>query len=153
MQHFENGIRRTFKRNNLEFKEDWIIDGFSKYDEAPEIYNILKEKELDIVISMNDAIAIGIIHAAQEDGKVVPDDMEVLSCANTRLVHMSRPTVSSVRTPLYDIGAVGMRLLTKYMKNEEVDEPNVILPHAIDYRDSTKWIKEFKKHTKIHRDN
>lgn len=138
MQHFENGIRRTFERNNLEFKDDWIIDGFSKYEEAPEIYNILKEKDLDIVISMNDAIAVGIIQAAQEDGLNVPEDMEVLSCANTRLVHMSRPTVSSVRTPLYDIGAVGMRLLTKYMNNEEVTEPNVILPHAIDYRGSTK---------------
>lgn len=138
MYHFERGIRRSFERNNLEFKDEWVIDGFSKYDEAPEIYKILKEKDLDIVISMNDAIAIGIIHAAQEDGKNVPEDMEVLSCANTRLVHMSRPTLSSVRTPLYDIGAVGMRLLTKYMNGEAVNHPDVILPHYIDYRGSTK---------------
>ena len=47
---------------------------------------------------------------------------------------MVRPKLSSVIQPLYDIGAVGMRLLTKYMNEEEIEEPNVILPHRIEYR-------------------
>lgn len=50
---------------------------------------------------------------------------------------MVRPQLTSVVLPLYDIGAVAMRLLTKYMNKEEVDEQNVILPHRIELRDSS----------------
>ena len=35
---------------------------------------------------------------------------------------LSRPTLTCVDTPVYDIGAVSMRLLTKYMLEETLDE-------------------------------
>lgn len=50
---------------------------------------------------------------------------------------MVRPTLSTVVQPMYDIGAVAMRLLTKFMNKEEVDEQNVVLPHRIIERNST----------------
>lgn len=67
-----------------------------------------------------------------------PKDIQVVSFNNTRLVEMVRPQLSSVIQPLYDIGAVGMRLLTKYMNNEDIENPNVILPHKIQYRGTTR---------------
>ena len=51
---------------------------------------------------------------------------------------MVRPTLTTVVQPMYDIGAVAMRLLTKYMNKEEVEENTVILPHRIIKRNSTK---------------
>jgi LacI family transcriptional regulator len=51
---------------------------------------------------------------------------------------MVRPQLTSVVQPLYDIGAVAMRLLTKLMNKESVDEQIVVLPHRIEERDSTK---------------
>ena len=41
---------------------------------------------------------------------------------NTRLTLMVRPQLTTIVQPLYDIGAVAMRLLTKFMNKEEVDE-------------------------------
>ena len=40
--------------------------------------------------------------------------------------------------PLYDIGAVSMRLLTKLMNKEEVEEKTITLPYGIAQRNSTK---------------
>jgi LacI family transcriptional regulator len=51
---------------------------------------------------------------------------------------MVRPTLSTVVQPMYDIGAVAMRLLTKLMNKETVEEQTVVLPHRIQFRDSTK---------------
>ncbi len=51
---------------------------------------------------------------------------------------MVRPTLTTVVQPMYDIGAVAMRLLTKFMNKENVDEQNVVLPHQIVKRNSTK---------------
>ena len=74
------------------------------------------------------------MYSAQDAGVKVPEDLQIISFNNTRLVEMVRPQLSSVIQPLYDIGAVGMRLLTKYMNDEEIENPNVILPHRIEYR-------------------
>ena len=86
----------------------------------------------------SDELAIGIIHGAQDAGKNVPADIEVISFENSKLARMVRPQLSSVVLPLYDIGAVAMRLLTKLMNKEEVEQQNVILPHRIEMRDSVK---------------
>lgn len=90
------------------------------------------------MLCISDEQAIGIVHAAQDDGKVIPDDLQVISFNNTRLVKMVRPKLSSVMQPLYDIGAVGMRLLTKYMNDEPIEDQKVVLPYRIEYRGTTK---------------
>lgn len=90
------------------------------------------------VFAANDEMAIGAIHAAQDAGLQVPRDLEVIGHDNIRLVEMVRPRLTSVVQPMYDIGAVAMRLLTKYMNNEQVDEHVVLLPHRIEHRESTR---------------
>ena len=91
-------------------------------------------------------MALGVIHAAQDAGLNVPTDVEVLGFDNTRLALMVRPRLSTVVQPMYDIGAVAMRLLTKYMNKEKVEDHTVILPHRIQFRDST---GKYKKLTAI----
>ena len=56
-----------------------------------------------------------------------------------RFLHVKKnKAVDTVVQPMYDIGAVAMRLLTKYMNKEKVEDHTVILPHRIQFRDSTK---------------
>ncbi|RCT79277.1 catabolite control protein A, partial [Enterococcus faecium] len=43
-----------------------------------------------------------------------------------------------ITQPLYDLGAVSMRLLTKMMNKEEVEEKTIILPYGIEEKGSTK---------------
>lgn len=83
-------------------------------------------------------MALGVIHGAQDRGVRIPDELEVVGFDNTRLATMVRPKLTTVVQPMYDIGAVAMRLLTKYMNKEHVDNHIVVLPHRIEYRDSTK---------------
>ena len=83
-------------------------------------------------------MALGIIHSAQDQGVRIPDQLEVVGFDNTRLATMVRPRLTTVVQPMYDIGAVAMRLLTKYMNKENVENHIVVLPHRIEYRDSTK---------------
>ena len=86
----------------------------------------------------SDEMALGVVHGAEDKGFVIPEDFEVITSDNTRLSLMVRPQLTTIVQPLYDIGAVAMRLLTKLMNKEEVDELTVILPHRIEKRNSTK---------------
>jgi len=83
-------------------------------------------------------MALGVVHGAEDKGYSIPEDFEVISSDNTRLSLMVRPQLTTIVQPLYDIGAVAMRLLTKLMNKETVDEQTVILPHRLEYRQSTK---------------
>ena len=71
-------------------------------------------------------------------GVSVPQDFELFTSNNTKLAKMMRPQLSSITQPLYDIGAVAMRLLTKIMNKEEIDNRYVVLGYEIVERDSTK---------------
>ncbi|MCY7540494.1 substrate-binding domain-containing protein, partial [Bacillus pumilus] len=90
------------------------------------------------VIAATDEMALGVIHGAQDRGVSIPEDLEVIGFDNTRLSLMVRPQLTTVVQPTYDIGAVAMRLLTKLMNKEQVDDQIVELPHRIEERQSTK---------------
>ena len=61
------------------------------------------------------------------------------SQAMTHQLQATRPNLSSINHPLYDLGAVSMRMLTKIMNKEELEEKDVILNHGItSLRQSTK---------------
>ncbi len=133
------GYKRAMKEYGFDDTEDWIVSGDYSYDsgiEALEQILELNQRPKAVFVS-SDEMALGVIHGAQDHGLSVPEDLEVFGFDNTRLATMVRPTLSTVVQPMYDIGAVAMRLLTKFMNKEEVDEQNVILPHRIVERNST----------------
>lgn len=134
------GYLRALKEASIEIVDEYVVNGDYTYDsgiKAIQQFMELNDKPT-AVFAASDAIALGVIHGAQDLGYQVPDDIEVFGFDNTRLATMVRPTLSTVVQPMYDIGAVAMRLLTKFMNKEEVEEQKVILPHRLIERNSTK---------------
>lgn len=134
------GYLRALKEASIPVNEDWIVLGNYSYQSGiTAVERLLKlEGHPEAIFAASDEMALGVIHGAQDKGYHVPDDIEVFGFDNTRLSEMVRPTLSTIVQPMYDIGAVAMRLLTKFMNKEEVDEQKVILPHRIEKRNSTK---------------
>lgn len=134
------GYKRALKDSEKNFREDLIIKGDLSYQSGIKAIESLLalDKRPSAIFVTSDEIALGAIHGIQDKGLSVPDDMEIVGFDNTRLAQMVRPTLSTVVQPMYDIGAVAMRLLTKYMNKEEVTDNTVILPHQIIERNSTK---------------
>lgn len=108
------------------------------YENGLAVFNEVKAKKIQAVLTTDDSVAIGILNAASDQGIKIPEELEVMSAMNTKLALMARPELSSISQPLYDMGAVAMRMLTKLMKKEVVQDQQVILPHEIINRKSTK---------------
>ncbi|WP_239254920.1 catabolite control protein A [Listeria ilorinensis] len=134
------GYKQALKEANIAFDESLIVEADYNYDAGVKAWQELSKlsQKPDAVIASEDELAIGILNAALDEGVKVPEELEVMTSNNTKLTLMSRPQLSTIVQPLYDIGAVAMRLLTKLMTNEEVDEKTVILPHSEKLRGSTK---------------
>jgi LacI family transcriptional regulator len=78
------------------------------------------------------------MNVARANNVRIPENISVAGFQNTKYALLSRPKLSCVDVPIYDIGAVGMRLLTKLMNSEEITERRVMLEHSLILRDSTK---------------
>lgn len=134
------GYKRALEEAEVSFREELVVEGDYTYDSGIEAFEKLLEADPrpTAIFAGSDEMALGIVHGAEDKGYDVPKDFEVISSDNTRLTLMVRPQLTSVVQPLYDIGAVAMRLLTKLMNKESVDEQIVVLPHRIEERSSTK---------------
>ncbi|ASK62933.1 catabolite control protein A [Virgibacillus phasianinus] len=134
------GYQRALQESSVSLNDAYVVKGDFTYGsglEAVDELFALETKPTAIFVS-SDEMALGVIHGAQDKGIKVPEDLEVFGFDNTRLASMVRPTLSTIVQPMYDIGAVAMRLLTKYMNKEEISEKKVVLPHRIEERNSTK---------------
>lgn len=136
------GYKNALEKAGIPFNEDLVRIGNYRYESGLEVtHHFLEMQDKPTAIfAANDEMAIGAIHAIQDKGLRVPEDISVISVDNVRMASMVRPLLSTVAQPMYDIGAVSMRLLTKLMKKESVTNSRVILPHEIILRQSVAHI-------------
>ncbi|HEX5564082.1 MAG TPA: catabolite control protein A [Sporosarcina sp.] len=134
------GYERALKEAGLPLIEEYFIETDNTYDDAYEKWAVIRELEEKptAIFAGNDEIAVGVLNGIRDEGYSVPDDYEVICFQHTLLSRAVRPQLTSIIVPLYDLGAVSMRLLTKLMNGEEVDDINVILPYHKEVRQSTK---------------
>jgi LacI family transcriptional regulator len=134
------GYKRALEEAGIPFNDELVIEGDYTYDSGLEAFDKLVEvaQRPTAILVGSDEMALGVVHGAQDKGFSIPDDFEVITSDNTRLSLMVRPQLTTIVQPLYDLGAVAMRLLTKLMNKEEVEEQIVVLPHRIEHRKSTK---------------
>ncbi|SEM75091.1 catabolite control protein A [Paenibacillus sp. OV219] len=132
------GYKRALEVAGLPYDESLVRIGNYRYESGVEAMKYFLElgERPTAVFSATDEMAIGAIHCIQDAALKVPDNISVISVDNSRMASMVRPQLTAVAQPMYDIGAVSMRLLTKLMKKEAVDNARVILPHEIVNRQS-----------------
>jgi LacI family transcriptional regulator len=132
------GYKRAMTEAGLKVTDEMIRSGNYRYESGVEAMNYFLDmgKRPDAVFAATDEMAIGAIHAIQDHGLKVPEDVSVVSIDNTRMASMVRPQLTTVAQPMYDIGAVSMRLLTKLMNKENVEQTRIVLPHEIIQRKS-----------------
>jgi LacI family transcriptional regulator len=132
------GYRQALSIGGINVQDDLVRVGNYRYESGIEHtkYFLNLANRPSAIFAANDEMAIGAIHAIQDAGLSVPGDISVISVDNSRTASMVRPQLTSVAQPMYDIGAVSMRLLTKLMKDEEVHDNRVILAHEFVNRQS-----------------
>lgn len=115
-----------------------IYEDARTYEDGYNLFDKIKTDKVDGIIATRDVVAAGMVNAASDAGVKIPEDLEIISAASTNVAKIVRPQLTTVQQPLYDIGAVAMRMLTKLMNDEELDDAHVILPYTLKKSASTK---------------
>jgi len=97
-----------------------------------------KKKKVDAIMGVRDSIATSFVNVAKKFGYKIPDDIAVIGFQNSKYAMLTSPQLTCLDVPIYDIGAVSMRLLTKFMDEEKPEDIKIILPYSIIERESTR---------------
>lgn len=131
------GASQAFEKKGLVFKN--FIEIPREYRSS---YTYLKEylrnNKHDLIIAHRDSQAMAVINAAAENNIRIPQDMEVVCVIDTKYNSMVRPQISSFAIPSYDLGAVAMRVMTKMLNQNPVEEKEIELSYLFTPRQSTK---------------
>ncbi|MDV6377516.1 catabolite control protein A [Sporosarcina sp. GW1-11] len=134
------GYIRALEEAGLAVDEELIVETDNTYDEAYESWGILGKlsDRPTAVMASSDEIAVGIMNGVRDVDLRIPEDLEIICFQHSILARIVRPQLSAIVVPLYDLGAVSMRLLTKLMSEEEVEETEVVLPYHLEERQSVR---------------
>lgn len=91
--------------------------------------------ELDAMIGGNDLVALGILNAAKEQGRRVPEDLAIIGGDDTLLASQVTPPLTTFRVAKAEMGAAAARLLFKHIGGStEVEE--IVFPEQLIVRAS-----------------
>lgn len=88
------------------------------------------------VLFANDQMAVGGLHALEQAGLRVPEDVVVTGFDGIPLGRMARPTLTTVRQPIRGLGEEAVELLLKRLAEPERAPESVVLPVEVVRRES-----------------
>lgn len=132
------GTSTAFKKHKLTFENylEYSNDERSTYKYLRSWFKTHRDTKLMLV--SRDSQALAVVNAARENNINIPEDMELICMNDTKYNSMVRPTVSGFVVPNYDLGAVAMRVMTKMLKEEAVEEKQKVLGYLYRERETTK---------------
>ncbi|SCH31339.1 MULTISPECIES: LacI family DNA-binding transcriptional regulator [unclassified Romboutsia] len=132
------GYEKALSERNINLNEKLIKHGTTTYEGG---YKSMKEMLEEGIIPhaafvTGDEAAIGAINAICDAGYRVPEDISVAGFNDVKIAKMYRPKLTTVHQPLYDMGAVAIRMVIKMINKEELNEKKIELPYRIEERES-----------------
>ncbi|MFL6077105.1 MAG: LacI family DNA-binding transcriptional regulator [Mycobacteriales bacterium] len=89
------------------------------------------------IFAGNDEIALGVIETARTRGRPIPEDLSIVGFDDTLLARMASPSLTAVRQPLREMGAVALRTALRLANGEKIESHHVELATQLVVRDST----------------
>ena len=133
-----NQYKEALKAKKLSYSEGLVFESKYRYEEGYNLAERIIASKATAAFVTGDELAAGLLNGLADQGVNVPEDFELITSDDSQITRYTRPNLSTVGQPLYDLGAISMRMLTKIMHKEELEEREVLLAHTINHRGTTK---------------
>lgn len=142
-----NGYKKALLDSSIRFDEDLVIQGSVKRQHGYQAtHDLFKLKDPPTaILTQNDIIAIGAMLALEELGKKVPKDIALVGYDDTILAGITRPMLTSVAQPKYEMGHLAAEQLIKIIEEShdaKDEKTKIILQPNLVIRESTIVKKE-----------
>ena len=132
------GYKEALKEAGVNYSEGLVFESKYRYEDGYALAERLVSSKATAAIVTGDELAAGLLNGLADHGISVPEDFEIITSDDSQIARYTRPNLTTIAQPLYDLGAISMRMLTKIMHKEELEEREVLLPHGLTERKSTR---------------
>lgn len=131
------GVQKAYQEMGI--KDAGYIEIPAEYRRSYDYFlDHMKDIPYNFLIANRDSQAISAMNAAHELGMNIPKDLELVCLTDSKYNSMVRPRLSSFSMPAYDLGAVSMRVLTKMLNEDSVEDKEIELSYLYTPRQSTR---------------
>jgi LacI family transcriptional regulator len=121
------------------FDQSWIALGDfsvkSGYLCMKELFQ--RHPDIDGVFASNDLMAIGLLKAAHEWGRKVPDELAIIGFDGIDMSQYTNPPISTIKQPSYEMGKMAMEELLRLIRKPESDSNKIELDVELILRESS----------------
>lgn len=111
------------------------------YKYGQEILEHIKVNDVTAVFCCQDELAIGLMNYLYDQGISVPEEISIAGYGDISVASIYRPTLTTIKEPYYDMGAVSIRKILKSIVGENgKNSDDIELPIRIKKRGSCKNI-------------
>ncbi len=124
-----NGYVKALKEANMAVTEDLIKDTLNvSFGDGYRLGKELLQEEdrPDGIFAINDQVGVGALYAALDLGIKVPEELKIIGFSDSEIGQVSRPSLSTVHQPGYEIGQASAKILIDEIKNKGKDSSKPI---------------------------
>jgi len=133
----KKGAEKAFNKHNLKY-EGYIEVSKDNRSTYKFLKSYFKNHKHEVFIANRDSQALAALNSATSNNIKIPEDMELICMNKSKYTSSIRPEISSFAVPAYDLGAISMRLMTKMLKEEKVEEKEKSLDVLYSAKNTTK---------------
>ena len=132
------GYKEALKKAKLTYSEGLVFESKYSYDDGYQLAERVIASKATAAFVTGDELAAGLLNGLSDKDVNIPEDFEIITSDDSQVARFTRPNLTTIGQPLYDLGAISLRMLTKIMHKEELEEREVVLAHGLIERRSTR---------------
>jgi LacI family transcriptional regulator len=124
-----NGYKEALANNGIPIREEWIIEGGYEIEDGIRAFEKLKKlgKLPELILTVNDRVALGAYKAIRKTGLRIPDDIGILGYGFSETAHLFSPTLSIINQDPRKMGRIAANLLIDEIQGIAGQSPAEIL--------------------------
>ena len=136
------GYYRYLEDHGVRLDKNLVLEGSHRQTsliEAAELVDACLEAgyTFDGVVALGDRVALGVVNALKARNVNVGHDVRVIGMDDSIYSRISTPTISTVRRNTSEMAERGVQALLAMLKNEELAEKRIVVPHEVIERTTT----------------
>jgi DNA-binding LacI/PurR family transcriptional regulator len=132
------GYTAAMRRHGIEGETTIVSGEYTEEGGASGVMNLLREGGRPTAIfAANDLAAVGALHALEEQGIVVPDDVSLIGYDNTGLAALGHIDLTTIDQPRHLMGATAVSLLLDRLEGRRERARHVLVPPTLVVRRTT----------------
>jgi len=130
--------KNVLNRHNIAIDDNLITNGNFSYFGGVQAFKVLfqeRKASFDVIVCSNDYMALSIINEMQKNKLKIPKDAAVTGFDDTEECWMTKPTLTTVKQPFYNIGQESVKMLISMLDGKKVPD-TIVLPTEFIIRES-----------------